>query len=295
MNKGATIFFIVFLSILALVLTFGFIFLLTGNFNFNIGMRGLGVGYSDTLVESKEFDEAEEINIKTDVIDVFVEHSETDKIVVEIYSEELQDHKIELVDNKLNVEAKTKNKVSFFFFAKSSKVVVKLPSNYDKKVFVNVETGDINVSDFESADFDIYTRTGDIKVGKLNYIKTDSDTGDVKIDSSKTVDVKSNTGDLRVGTVDYLTVKGRTGDVNVDTINNKVDIQHTTGDVRIERANITEDSYITNTTGDVKISSLVGAYVESSVKTGDTKINNNDRKAEYTINIKTTTGDIRVN
>ena len=68
----------------------------------------------------------------------------------------------------------------------------------------------------------------------------------------------------------------------------------TTGDVNIDYINITKDSRIDTTTGDVIIKNTTEMYIDTKTSVGDTNINNNYRTAEFTLNIRTTTGDIDV-
>ena len=85
-----------------------------------------------------------------------------------------------------------------------------------------------------------------------------------------------------------------TGDIELGNINKSLNLKTTTGDIEIESINLSENSNIETTTGDVKIDDINEVYVETESKTGDVRINDNDRYADYKLHIKVTTGDIKV-
>ena len=294
MNKGVAITFIVILSILAIVLTGGFIFLLRSNFNWSSFDFSLG-SYSDKLVDSKTFTSAEEINVDTKAIDLFVEVSNDDNITVELYSDKEVDYSFTNENDIVNLKAHINNYISFGFLSKSPRLVVKVPKEYAAKFTVDSKVGDIHIASFESLKPTIKSTTGDIKIEKVEESTIDVGTGDVKITEAKVLNIKQGTGDIKVQDVDSIDINANTGDVKIQKVNNKMNIINGTGDIKIQDAFINENSSITNRTGDIKIQSLSGAYIEANNKVGDIKVNNNDRHLELTCTIHTNTGDISVN
>lgn len=294
MNKGVAITFIVILSILAIVLTGGFIFLLRSNFNWSSFDFSLG-SYSDKLVDSKTFTSAEEINVDTKAIDLFVEVSNDENITVELYSDKEVDYSFTNENDIVNLKAHINNYISFGFLSKSPRLVVKVPKEYAAKFTVDSKVGDIHIASFESLKPTIKSTTGDIKIEKVEESTIDVGTGDVKITEAKVLNIKQGTGDIKVQDVDSIDINANTGDVKIQKVNNKMNIINGTGDIKIQDAFINENSSITNRTGDIKIQSLSGAYIEADNKVGDVKVNNNDRHLELTCTIHTNTGDISVN
>lgn len=294
MNKGVAITFIVILSILAIVLTGGFIFLLRSNFNWSSFDFSLG-SYSDKLVDSKNFTSAEEINVDTKAIDLFVEVSNDENITVELYSDKEVDYSFTNENDIVNLKAHINNYISFGFLSKSPRLVVKVPKEYAAKFTVDSKVGDIHIASFESLKPTIKSTTGDIKIEKVEESTIDVGTGDVKITEVKVLNIKQGTGDIKVQDVDSIDINANTGDVKIQKVNNKMSIINGTGDIKIQDAIINENSSITNRTGDIKIQSLSGAYIEADNKVGDVKVNNNDRHLELTCTIHTNTGDISVN
>lgn len=289
MNKGVTIFLIVFLSLLATGLVVLFVILLKGNFNFSFKF-----GYSDNKIESKTYDSIEDLKVYSNVADIFIEHSEDDKVLVELYSDNADEYYVKEANGNLEVKLDEKNR-TFNFLTPQSKIVIKLPKDYDKSIKVDTKTSDIKLDDYENATLDIENKTGDLAAGNVKTLKISVDTGDIKINNLETINATVTTGDVNVGSCVDAYITTTTGDIKVDNITNKVDIKATTGDIRISNVNVNENSTISTTTGDVRVDTLTGAYVEATSKTGDIKVNNNDRKSEFEIKISTKTGDINVN
>ena len=86
-----------------------------------------------------------------------------------------------------------------------------------------------------------------------------------------------------------------TGDITLGDINGSLDLTLTTGDIKVDKANLTKNSIIKSGTGDVKIRKTTNCYVEATTKVGDTRVNNNDRKSDNVLTITSRVGDIRVN
>ncbi len=293
MNKGIAITFIVLLSIVAIALTGGFIFLLSNNFEFGSFEFAFG-SYSNNLIESKTYDSVEEINVDSKAIDVFVEETSETDIKVELYSQKNITHDFILEDGKLNIMAH-KDYNTFGLFSKASKLVIKLPKEFSAKFAIDAKVGDIHFGSFDSLRPTIKNSTGDIKITKVEEATIEIGTGDVKVDKAVTLYIKQGTGDTKVQSVDSIEVDAKTGDVKIQDVKNKMNITNTTGDIKVETATINEDSNISNKTGDIKIQTLTGAYIEATNNVGDIKVNNNDRHLDKTITIHTNTGDIRVN
>lgn len=296
MNKGVAITFIVILSIIAIALTGGFIFLLRSNFNWSSFNFSLG-SYSEKLIEKKTYNIGNDINLDTKALDINVEESEDNNITVELYSEKDVDYSFnEDVENKIvNIKAHINNYISFGIFTKSPRLVVKIPKDYSRKLIIDSKVGDIHIASFDTLTTSIKNSTGDIKIDNVYDATIDVGTGDVKIEEVKILNVKQGTGDTKINTVDSIEVNANTGDVKIQKVNNKMNITNGTGDIKIQEANITENSNVSTRIGDIKINLLTGAYIEANNTVGDIKVNNNDRHLELTCTVQTNTGDIRVN
>ncbi len=293
MNKTTGIILIILLSILTVIVTVTFILLMKGKININWLHFSFDT-YSKNLIDSKEFNSLEDIDIITDTGDVFFEEGLNDKVTVELYSEDSDDYYIKEEDNIIKIKLNTK-KTNHVFFVKTNRIIVKVPSSYDKKVNVDFHTGDVIVNSFANMKLNATGTTGDIKANRIDTLDFELKTGDIKIDEVNYISGKLTTGDIKIGNVNEFSAAATTGDITINRINKRVYAKTSTGDIKIEKATIEEDSSITTGTGDVKISSLEGAYIDANTNTGDIKIKNNDRKLEKEIKISTTTGDIKVN
>jgi len=296
MNKKGIIILIVFLSIICILMTSGFIYLLSSNFEW--GSINLNFNESE-LVDSIEYEnEITSLNVDTKSIDVYFEESDNDKYSVEIYSNNKKiDYSFTNEDGVMNVKAYNKTKDNIFIgFGAHGKVVIKIPRNNTIEEFrIDQKIGDIKIGKFENLNGTIINSIGDLDIDTLNNVKIELDTGDIKIERVNNVDIKHTTGDLDIDTANEVIDNSNTGDIDINTINSHFNIASHTGDITINTASLTGDSVINHKTGDIRIKKLTGVYVETDSKIGDVKINNNDRYAEHTLKITNKTGDIRIN
>ena len=223
-------------------------------------MRGRSIiGVSNKLIEEKEFEDIENISVKTDISDVYFRYSNDDNYKVEIYSDKPETSVIDVEDDNLVVEFKEKNK--FVLFGKNSRILIYVPKTFENDIKVTSTTGDVLAVDFEKANFNISLSTGDVSLGIV-----------------KNADISSTTGDI-----------------TIQEIQEKFNITTTTGDVRVQNISIKEDSSIIATTGDIRIvNNKSNVYIDADTRTGDTNINDNNRRSDIELKIKTTTGDINI-
>jgi DUF4097 and DUF4098 domain-containing protein YvlB len=275
MNRTLTILSIILLSIIAIVLIVFTVILSTRNNDFGFNLFSFMSGQSNKLVESKEFDEVNNININVDAADVYVKYSDNKKYKVELYSDNVESYSVENEED-LNIKLNEKNAI--FFIKKQARVVLYIPSDYSNTISISATAGDINSFAFENAKFKISVTSGDVNVDKADVLDITSKTGDVVNSKTNIVLIHSTTGDIKLGEV-----------------NKSLDISTTTGDIVINKINLTESSNIKTTTGDIVVGSKNdNIYVEAETTTGDVKVNNNDRFAELVLHIKATTGDVKV-
>lgn len=295
MNKSFKIALIVLLSLLLISFSGLFIVLLNSSkvngFSFN-----LDFAEEQNLAFDKEYNnDYSNIKVNSNIGDVKFIKSENDNFSVKLYAESDKDFSIKENNNELiiNYEYES-NKIVIFGINKTPRIEVYVPSNYSGKLDIKSNTGDVKVDSF---DVDVVAKlnTGDIKVGNVKSYDVTTDTGDVKLTSAKSANIVTTTGDVKVGSANTLSIKSKTGDIKVDSISGDIQISSGTGDVFVEKLNITKNSSITSNTGDILINSTNEIYVEVKTNTGDTKINNNYRDAKYELKLKTSTGDIKIN
>lgn len=74
--------------------------------------------------------------------------------------------------------------------------------------------------------------------------------------------------------------------------NGKIQVESHSGNVKCETVNNIE---IQAKSGGVHITKLNEVYVDASAKSGSVKVNENSRKSDIELKIRTTSGSIRVN
>lgn len=270
MNKGGKIILLVLLIILVIGLSISLALFIKNDYSFDFFNKKL------ELIDSKEFDSINNLNINTDTADVYIKTSENNMVKVELYSNDAKENEIENTANSLNVILK--QECHFFCFANKSKINVYLPASYSNDINIVSTTGDIFADDYASSN--------------LNLVLT---TGDVFLKNVKNAEINVTTGDIKINSVNDVKIITTTGDIVLGKVNNYLDLETTTGDIDIDEANLSKNSTINATTGDINIKKINDVYVDAKTTTGDTDVENNNRKSDIELSIKTTTGDVRVN
>lgn len=270
MSNFLKVLLIVLLVLVVLCLSFGLYLFIKNDYSFSF------LSSKVELVESKEFDSIKDLNIDTDTADIYIKTSENNKVKVELYSNDVKEKEISNSDTSLNVTLK--NDCWFLCFFSRSKIYVYLPKNYQNNIVINSTTGDITMDDYALSNVDLHVTTGDITLKDV-----------------KNASIKVTTGDVKIDNVNDVNIESTTGDINIKKVNNSMNIQTTTGDIDIYEANLKVNSYLKATTGDVTVKKTNDIYVESETSTGDNHINNNNRRSEIELKIKTSTGDVNIN
>lgn len=275
-TKRTTIFMIVLLSILCIILLGFMIAVMCGvlpiwKFNFQQSKTSSRLAYEEV------FDgEFQKIDIDLSYGDIQVMPSEDEFVHVAIYSEkDLFD--VNDTSTFLSIQFREEEGFHFSFSREKDLVLLYLPLDYDNLVSLFVDGGDVLVSDFLNASFDITMNMGDATIGKINTLSIDSDMGNISID-----------------TVARLTVSQDMGDIEIDSITEEVSIKNDMGNVDILNLSLKKDSKIELSLGDVQIDHVDNVYIDASVDLGDIDITKNNRKASYTLTIENDMGDITV-
>ena len=272
MGKGFKITLIILLSIIAIALTAILTLMLMRGTKFNLKFN---LKFSENLIEEKIIEEVKDLKIDTNVADIDIETGNDEKITVKLYCDECEEHKIEN-NEAIEVVIKDKKK-GFRLFSKGPRAVITLPKSYDKNIGIKGDVADVEIASFEKATLNL-----------------DLTTGDLDVDAIDKASVKVTTGDIKVGVVNDLVCKATTGDVKAQSVNNLLDIKVTTGDVKIERLHINQNSKIESNTGDTKIGKINDIYVEAKTNVGETRVDGDDRKSDIVLSIHSNVGSIKV-
>lgn len=231
-----------------------------------------------TLEKTYSVEEFKNINIYVKSSDIYVYNSIDNQVKVEMYATKNDKVSSEIQDNDLNIELRNKRKFCFFCINESNKIKIYLPSEYSNKMNVHATSGDVKLDSFDNMSLKVKATSGDITAKNI-----------------KDATLKLTSGDVKINKVNNLNIDVTSGDIEVNKVNKYLNIEVTSGDIEIDKFNISKNSYIKATSGDVKIHSVDNVYVNAKVTSGDIDVNNSDRKAEFELKIKTTSGDISVN
>lgn len=274
-NKTSKYILVCFLTFLALGVTGFMIGLLSGKldfFHFDIQSESTKI-----KEETFEYTNLDTIKINSTSSDISIKKATDNQIKVEIYGKENSNPKIEMQNNNLSIATNNMNSICFGFCFRESKIILYVPENIESKLEMNTTSGNILVENFNLLDIKANTTSGDIKLG-----------------ASKNTVVSSTSGDIDIESTNNTNLKTTSGDITVNIINGELDIESTSGKVKIDVLTINTNSKIKTISGDVRINSLTNGYVDANTISGDVSIKDNNRFADYTLTIKTTSGDIHI-
>ena len=232
-NKGLIIFLICILTIISILVTLFFVKLLNGNFNIAIFKS-----VSDTIIEEREFENIyDEVLISSKNSDIELIKTDLDNIKIVIYGSKKD--KIDYDEtNKLNINFIQETCKFFCINNKKGKVLLYIPSSYDKNIIIKTDVGNVKVDDLISLNIDITTNVGDVNIKSINEAVINTDVGKVnifKVNSKVRIDDIKNTKNSKIYTdIGDITIKS----INDVNINYKNDI----GDKNVNKNN--KDSMI---------------------------------------------------
>ena len=169
-----------------------------------------------------------------------------------------------------------------------------IPNTFAKDLEINNDYGDITIGDFPPAHISVEEDYGDVFVQSGNEVKVENNYGDIEIEEANIAHVKESAGNVTIGKVQDAIVHNNFGDIKVQEVLHFMDIKQDCGDVKIEKAILNKDSKIENHLGDIKIGETNEIYIEAKTSLGDTKIKQNNHKADVTLQIENSCGDIKV-
>lgn len=270
--KNSTIILIVIMSLMVILITAFMVFLLVDNRNFSFVFNG-----KTTLLLDEVYEENVS-KIEVDVIsaDVHIKEAEDNNLRVIAYGKEKETIESTIENDTLSIR-RTGNHFCFGFCFGKEEVTIYIPR--DRKVDLDIKTisGEVEIATFKNSNVDVKTTSGDIKIGEVSQVKLKSVSGDIYLEKGSNVEAATTSGDLKLKYV-------------LTSINAK----SVSGEIQIENLDLENDSTIHTTSGDVTIRSMNNLYIETSTLSGDINISNNNRYANTTLKIETTSGDISV-
>ncbi len=245
-------------AILLIVGYFGYRFVKNG-FDFN---KTFGIGVSENLIEEKEITTLKEINIDFNTSNVEIKHSEDTKFKVMLYSDRVDTHTLieEAGILKVSINEKKLKFMDRLFNHKISRILIYVPKDYEGKIIINGDVGDINIDDYQ-----------------FTILNTKLNVGDIYVDGIKEANIDLDVGSLKVKKAYSNFV------LKVDT-----------GDIRMKEATVLKDSNIDVGVGNVKIEETNDIKVNTEVEVGKADVAKNNSGALIKLDIKVKVGNITV-
>lgn len=236
------------------------------------------------------------IKIESEASDISIKENDEQNIKVVIYGN-LEDVKVSDNDNdnELIIISNAKECRGICINRTIAKIEIYVPKDYENKIDISNNYGDINVDKFLSASFDIESDCGDVLVLGARDISIENNYGDIELKEAVAADIKGAAGNIEVGTVNDITLENNLGDTTIDKVTNYLDVQNDCGDIEIDNININKNSNIKNDLGNIKVGSTNKIYIDASNDLGKIDINNNYPKSEIKLEIENDCGDIKVN
>ncbi|WP_289135230.1 DUF4097 family beta strand repeat-containing protein [uncultured Brevibacillus sp.] len=187
-----------------------------------------------------------------------------------------------LSDGTLKVDVQEKFHVNLFFPVSGRlQVELSLPEKDYEKLDLNTATGDIKASKLSVKQTNIVSSTGDIELDGLtgDLLDIHTDTGDMKLSGIRsTVQIQTTTGEI-----DSLLLPELVHDVSIES---------ETGDIRIkvDKEPAAASLDLSTETGSIKTSWKSLSYEQKS----ENKVVGSIGSGGPTVNVRTTTGEIRI-
>ena len=290
-NKPLIITLIVVLSIIAIAITWLMINLLTGKFSLN-SFRFFSSTSKELAVDETYNIDFNNINISVESGDIYVRETADNNFKVIIYNEK-EKTVVNTLNNKLNIEVKSKKCIGFCFNV-DSKVEVYVPKDYQYDMKITNKFGDIEVGSFEKATIDIEEDCGDVSVLTANVVNINNEYVDIEIGKVNVANVSDSAGDIEIEEVHDAKVNNNFGDIEINTVLNYLDVNNDCGDIEIDNVTLNKDSKITDDLGEIKIGKTNEININAETDLGDVKIKNNYPKSEVTLTIENNCGSIKV-
>lgn len=229
------------------------------------------------LVLEKDYDVStfDTIKILSTYSDVRVLNHEASSVKVLIYSSNDQATS-EINKQTLEINKNDRKYGCFGFCSHKEEVVVYLPHDFNKDLFIHTVSGEVDVENFSSLDVEVKTTSGDVSVNHASKVS-----------------IESISGEILVGTVFDSYLKTVSGDINVHSINRRVQASTTSGDVLIDDLTLEESGSIETVSGEVEIRNSSRIYVEAKSTSGSIEIASHD-SSFIPLRVKTISGDILV-
>jgi len=221
-SKGWIIALITFLSVLAIALVVLMIVLLNGGFK-NLNFIMFASISKNVAVDEVYEENFRMIEIDADASEIEFYSTEEDKVRLVIHGEE-KDISVTTRGERLSITSNMQ--CNFICFNQNrSKIEVYLPKDYEGKIKVENDYGNVTIGSFENAEIAVENDCGDINVEAGNIVKLENDLGDIELGFASNAEIKQNCGKIEVGEVGDIKAENDLGDIKIEKVTNSLQIK----------------------------------------------------------------------
>lgn len=248
-------------------------------------------------------EEFQNIAIETSTAEIVFKPSDSKSTEVLCFEDIKTKHSVAVENGTLVIEETDSRQwfdfIGLFHFD-FPKITVYLPQNSYASLFIETDTGDVEIpADFSFGNITATGDTGDIQcfASAMKLLKLESDTGSVHAESlsAEEVDLSVDTGSMMAKDITCsgnMNIKAHTGDTNLTDITCKALTAHSsTGDITLNNVIAAETFFLENDTGDIEFSDCDAAEIFAETNTGEIFGTLLSEKIFFT---NSSTGDIRV-
>ena len=243
-----------------------------------------------TTLYNEEFSDITSISVNVKSYDVKIKETNKDSIEVEITgsSKNKDKIKVEQTENSLEINQE-ESIICIGLCLYDEAITIYVPADYNIEYDHTSSSGSLEVEGVLTTG-NIKTTSGDITLKGLENGEVNSTSGNIKIDNAQELNVNSTSGDIIVGKVNDITLSATSGDVEIEEITNKISGNTTSGEIKINKLAIKEDSNLEARSGDINIGLENKVFIDAKTNSGDIDIDNSNTNPILTIT--TTSGDI---
>lgn len=234
-----------------------------------------------------------EIDIETKMCDLYIKHSSDNNIKVIVYGEK-EYINLKEKNNKLYIDINDKNFIALDFYKYISKIEIYLPNWYNKLIRINNEFGNIEIDEYNTSTLYIENEYGDVLSKNSNFIKVKNEYGNIELIKSNIARVVAESSDIKIGTTNDIEIINEYGNIEIDNITEYFKLSNEMGDIKINKLDISENSFIDMEHGDIKIDDINQIYVDAKTNHGDVDIKVNYEQAKTVLKINNEMGDIKI-
>ena len=162
-----------------------------------------------------------------------------------------------------------------------------------KNANLKATSGNIRIGNVKESG-DIKTTSGNIIAGKLENANLETTSGKIEAEEIKEGEAKTTSGTIKIAKANKITAQTTSGSIHFEVIDGVCNLNSKSGSIKIGSIKISENSNIQTTSGSVKMVKADDMYIDTQTTSGSVKVNENNRKAEVELKIKTTSGSIKV-